>query len=126
MNIADYAFLTDENIDNEVLKWLRAQGGEVFDIKESNLFGLSDKEILKRAFEQQQVVVSQDSDFGTLVFRDGAQFFGIIYLRPGHQNPEVHIVPLSTLFAQEPNVSPPIIIAAENRGESIRFRVREM
>lgn len=126
MKLSDCAFLTDENIDVEVVQWLRAQQLEVFDIKEETLFGLSDQEILAKALTRQQVVVSQDSDFGTLVFRDGAQFYGMIYLRPGHQSPEVHIETLSTLFAQELTVSPPFMITAENRGDAIRFRVREL
>lgn len=126
MKLDACTFLTDENIDSEVLAWLREKGLVVFDIKEEQLFGLTDMDILARAFVQQQVVISQDSDFGTLVFRDGAEFFGIIYLRPGHFNPGIHIETLSTLFNQGLDLKPPFIITAENRGETVRLRVREL
>ena len=87
MKLTDGAFLTDENVDAAVVAWLRERGLEVFDIKEAGLFGWLDEEILERAFEQKQVIISQDSDFGTLVFRDGARFYGIVYLRPGMKIP---------------------------------------
>ena len=38
MNLLNLRFLTDENIDIEVLHFLRAQGFDVFDIKEKALF----------------------------------------------------------------------------------------
>ena len=126
MKLAELAFLTDENIDAAVVAWLRERGHAVVDIKEEGLFGLLDQEILKRAFEQQQVIISQDSDFGTLVFRDDAQLFGILYLRPGHEDPAVHLETLQSLFEQEFDLAPPFIITAEHRGEVIRFRVREL
>ncbi len=126
MKLTDCAFLTDENIDAAVVAWLRERGHEVFDIKEEGLFGLMDEEILLRAFEQKQVIISQDSDFGTLVFRDGARFYGIVYLRPGHENPAVHLETLQLLFDQELDLTPPFIITAENRSDVIRFRVREL
>jgi predicted nuclease of predicted toxin-antitoxin system len=68
MKLTDCAFLTDENIDAAVVAWLRERDHEVLDIKEEGLFGSMDDEILERAFGQKQVIISQDSDFGTLVF----------------------------------------------------------
>lgn len=75
MKLADCAFLTDENIDSERVAWLREQGLDVLDVKESGLFGMPDQDILQQAWVEQRIVISQDSDFGTLVFRDAAQFF---------------------------------------------------
>ena len=34
MNIREVRFLTDENIDEELVAYLRAQGFDVFDIKD--------------------------------------------------------------------------------------------
>ncbi|RMG69703.1 MAG: hypothetical protein D6722_09680 [Bacteroidetes bacterium] len=124
MKLADCAFLTDENIDSELVTWLREQGFDVLDVKESGLFGMPDHDILQQAWAQQRIVISQDSDFGTLVFRDAVQFFGIIYLRPGHHSPAVHLETLQSLMVQPFDLKAPFIITAEHRGESIRFRVR--
>ncbi len=46
MKFQDLQFLTDENIDWEVVAFLRKLGFEVFDIKENELFRMSDREIL--------------------------------------------------------------------------------
>jgi predicted nuclease of predicted toxin-antitoxin system len=79
ISIKDLKYLTDENIDVELLEFLREQGFDVFDIKEARLFRLSDRRILEMAYQEQRVVISQDSDFGTLIFRDNTPFWGIIY-----------------------------------------------
>jgi hypothetical protein len=41
ISIKDLKYLTDENIDVELLEFLREQGFDVFDIKEARLFRLS-------------------------------------------------------------------------------------
>jgi uncharacterized protein (DUF934 family) len=52
ISIKDLKYLTDENIDVELLKFLRAQGFDVFDIKEARLFRLSDRKILEMAYQE--------------------------------------------------------------------------
>lgn len=37
MTIREFQFLTDENIDEEVVDFLRGEGFDVFDIKEEGL-----------------------------------------------------------------------------------------
>jgi len=46
MSIHELRFLTDENIDKELVEFLRSGGFDVFDIKEEGLFRLSDVAIL--------------------------------------------------------------------------------
>ncbi|MCB0594989.1 MAG: DUF5615 family PIN-like protein [Lewinellaceae bacterium] len=126
MTIREFQFLTDENIDEEVADFLRNEGFDVFDIKEEGLFRMPDKDILKLAFEQRRVVISQDSDFGTLIFRDEVSFFGVIYLRPGHYSPEVHIQTLRVLLSTNIEYSIPFILVGENEGGKIKFRLRKL
>lgn len=123
-SIRELRFLTDENIDVELLEFLREQGCDVFDIKEAQLFRLSDRAILGLAFQEQRVVISQDSDFGTLVFRDNITFWGIIYLRPGHADPFVHVQTLKTIFENDPHLNVPFLIVGENHGEKVKLRIR--
>jgi predicted nuclease of predicted toxin-antitoxin system len=123
-SIKQLRFLTDENIDVELLEFLRDNNCDVFDIKEAKLFRLSDRAILELAHQEQRVVISQDSDFGTLVFRDNLAFFGIIYLRPGHADPGVHVQTLKTIFETNPLVYPPFLIVGENHGEKVKLRIR--
>lgn len=125
MNIEQLRFLTDENIDSEVVMLLRERGFDVLDIKEEKLFRLSDKAILEMALEQKRVVISQDSDFGTLVFRDQNPFHGIIYLRPGHESPQFHLATLLAILDADLSFSIPFILVAENTGEIVKMRLRE-
>jgi len=125
MNIEQLRFLTDENIDSEVVMLLRERGFDVLDIKEEKLFRLSDKAILEMALEQKRVVISQDSDFGTLVFRDSNPFYGILYLRPGHESPQFHTSTLLAILDADLSFSIPFILVAENTGEIVKMRLRE-
>ena len=124
MNLLNLRFLTDENIDIEVLHFLRLQGFDVLDIKEEALFQMPDDTILALSYQQNRVVISQDSDFGTLIFRDAALFYGVIYLRPGHVSPTVHIQTLKNIFEANFALETPFIIVGENNGNMIKIRVR--
>jgi predicted nuclease of predicted toxin-antitoxin system len=126
MNIRQFRFLTDENIDKELVAFLRAEGFDVFDIKEEGLFRLSDRAILERALAGQRVVISEDSDFGTLIFRDNLPFYGVVYLRPGHESPEVHLETFAAILASELDFSIPFILVAENTSEYVRIRLRNI
>jgi predicted nuclease of predicted toxin-antitoxin system len=125
MNWSNFKFLTDENIDIEVVELLKNQGFDVFDIKEQALWGLSDSNIISMAFEEKRIIVTQDSDFGTMIYRDLVDFYGLIYLRPGH-NPILHIQTLKTLFQSFPHeITIPFVLVAENINEVIKFRYRQ-
>jgi predicted nuclease of predicted toxin-antitoxin system len=55
---SDFKFLTDENIDNEVVALLRSKDFDVFDIKEQALWGMSDSDIINRAYVEQRIVIT--------------------------------------------------------------------
>ena len=125
MNWSDFKFLTDENIDKEVFLLLKSFGFDVFDIKEEALWGLSDKSILEKAFEEKRIVITQDSDFGTMIYRDQIDFYGLIYLRPGH-NHLLHIQTLKTLFLSfSHEVIVPFVLVADNTNNVVKFRYRQ-
>ena len=56
MSWKNFKFLTDENIDNEVVALLKRKGFDVFDIKEQALWGMSDIDILNKAYIEQRIV----------------------------------------------------------------------
>lgn len=45
-----------KNIDIEVLALLKTYKFDLFDIKEQQLWGMSDKEIIEKAFAEQRVI----------------------------------------------------------------------
>ena len=125
MNWNSFKFLTDENIDNEVFLLLKSFGFDVFDIKAESLFGMSDQAILEKAFIENRIIVTQDSDFGTMIYRDQIDFYGLIYLRPGH-NSLLHVQTLKTLFLSFPHeVITPFVLVAENANDTVKFRYRQ-
>ena len=124
MNFRSFKILTDENVDVELLDFLRAEGFDVFDIKEECLFRLSDAAILELSVIHERVVISQDSDFGTLIFRDNAPFFGVVYLRPGHQLPGVHIETVESILKAGLDFEAPFVLVAENSGGFVKIRLR--
>lgn len=128
MKLREMRFVADENIDEEVVKWLRSEGIDVIDLKEQGLLGMEDANILKMANAQQRVVISQDSDFGTMIFRDSAPVYGILFVQPGHMEPSLHVQTMKTLLTmeQEINLEIPFILVAENNGNTIKIRIRNL
>ncbi len=66
MKLSEFKFLTDENISSVVVQFLREYGLDVFDVKENLLSGRRDSFLLDLAVQQNRIVITQDSDFGTL------------------------------------------------------------
>lgn len=118
------SFLTDENIDQEVVNFLRTQGHDVLDIKEQGLFAMSDRSILEMAGKQNRVVISQDSDFGTLIFRDKMDVRGVVYLRPGHESPEVHLQTLEAILSANLDLTSHFMLVGENLSGFVKIRLR--
>lgn len=125
MRIAGLSLLTDENIDHQIVTYLRGRGISVKDVKEEGLVGSEDVALLRLAMNESRVIVTHDSDFGTLAVAGGEPHHGIIYLRPGHIGPEFTIETLQTLFAQDLQVAPPFIIVAVRSGSQVRIRIRQ-
>ena len=96
MKPLDFSLLADENIHPDVIDFLRRDGLDIESVSEQRQFGLPDTQVLQQATEMGRVVLTHDSDFGGLALM-GAQFIGIIYVRPGRiranftiKNPQGH------------------------------------
>lgn len=125
MNPLDLPLLADENIHPEVVAYLRHERVDITSIAEQGRFGLPDSRVLRQASKAGRVVLTHDSDFGGLVLM-GAEFTGILYLRPGHIRPEFTIQTLKAIREQEFDVRPPFIVVAERSGDRVKIRVRQL
>ena len=78
-------FLADESFDFRVVRALRDAGHDVAAIVESSP-GIPDGRVLALAESEQRVLLTEDRDFGWLVFAAGQEASaGVIYLRcPEH------------------------------------------
>lgn len=89
------------------------------------MYGKKDSELLALAEASNLVVVTQDSDFGRLIFKESTRFWGLLYLRPGHKSPSIHLETLEAAFAHSRQLSIPFIVVGEHQGDSIKLRIRE-
>ena len=64
--------LVDQNISRKVADLLRAAGYDVVHVRDIDMHKASDSEILELAQSQDRVVISADTDFGTLLARTRA------------------------------------------------------
>ncbi|OHD80231.1 MAG: hypothetical protein A3J97_04975 [Spirochaetes bacterium RIFOXYC1_FULL_54_7] len=72
--------LADENIHAGIVDRLRESGIKVISVRET-MGGSSDREVLQKATSIPAILITEDSDFGELVFAHGIQTIGVIYLR---------------------------------------------
>ena len=72
--------LADENVDSRIIRYLRNNQFSVISISES-CPGISDREVIDLAQNNAAILLTEDSDFGELVFSYKYRNVGIIYLR---------------------------------------------
>ena len=125
MKALDFPLLADENVNPDVIEFLREAGLDVESVSEQGQFGLPDSRVLQQATESNRVVLTHDSDFGGLALM-GAKFIGIIYVRPGHIHADFTIKTLEAIRDNAPEVTPPFILIAERTGDIVKIRVRQL
>ncbi|MBI5789557.1 MAG: DUF5615 family PIN-like protein [Candidatus Schekmanbacteria bacterium] len=74
-------FLTDENISTFTVSFLRNLGHDVKDIKEQNLHGIDDTEVLALAQADKRILITLDKGLGKLVHLPPQKHAGIVLLR---------------------------------------------
>ena len=73
-------FVADESCDFAVVRALRANGHEVIAIAEISP-RVSDEEVLALANDARRVLITEDKDFGELVYATKQRTYGVILLR---------------------------------------------
>lgn len=126
MKLQQFGLLTDENISRAMLSSLREAGFDVLDVIEQGWGGQDDSSLLAAAHDQQRIVVTHDRDFGTLAIAESQPMTGIIYLRPGHIDPQFSIQTWRTLILQNLELEPPFLIVAQHVDTQVRVRVRSL
>jgi len=73
-------FLADESCDLAVVRALRAAGFDVLCISESSPRA-EDSEVIRLAVRENRILLTEDKDFGWLVYSHGQETPGVILLR---------------------------------------------
>ena|SRR5215212_59409 len=73
----------DESADARLGPFLRRLGHDVTTIAVDHPASLKDEDVLAIARREQRILITDDRDFGELVFRNRRPHAGVIYLRVG-------------------------------------------
>ncbi len=92
-------FLVDECTGVRVARWLREQGYEVFSVYEEAR-GIADDVIIKKAFDENWILITNDKDFGEKVYREKLPHRGIIFMRLQDERSVNKINILQRLFSR--------------------------
>jgi predicted nuclease of predicted toxin-antitoxin system len=76
-------FLFDEGLPFRLVAFLTAEGHDVSVCGHDHPYALDDREILALAFAERRILLTNDKDFGDLVFRDQQPHAGVIVFRLG-------------------------------------------
>lgn len=95
-------FMVDENVGPSVADWLAEQPHDVSSVYK-DYRGESDTFVLEKAKLEQRILITNDKDFGEMVFREKRPHAGVIFLRLGDEQPSSKIVALQRLLERYPD-----------------------
>ena len=84
MNNVELRFLADESCDFGVVRVLRSAGYDVVALTEITTRSVDD-EVIAQSYDENRILLTEDKDFGQLVFASRADSAGVILIRfPGN------------------------------------------
>jgi predicted nuclease of predicted toxin-antitoxin system len=87
-------WLADECVAAPVVAALRTDGHDVLYVAEAAA-GLSDAKVVELALREQRLLLTEDKDFGDLVFRTEHAVPGVVLLRIAPENPALRATRLA-------------------------------
>lgn len=92
-------FLVDECTGPAVARWLQEQQHEVFSVYEAAR-GMADEELIRKAYDENWILVTNDKGFGEKVYRERRPHRGVIFLRLEDERTANKIMVLRHLLAR--------------------------
>ena len=84
MSSSELRFLADESCDHAVVRALRSEGYDVLAVGEFTSRTV-DSDLIAQAALEKRILITEDKDFGRLVFADRVESAGVILVRfPGN------------------------------------------
>ncbi len=111
-------FLVDECIGPKVADWLHSQGYEVFSVYDQAR-GKGDDFIIKKAFDENWILLTSDKDFGEKAYHEKKPHHGIILLRLDDERSKLKIEALKRLLHAYADRIPDQFVVVTGKG--VRF-----
>ncbi|MDQ6787673.1 MAG: DUF5615 family PIN-like protein [Acidobacteriota bacterium] len=116
-------FLVDECTGSKVAEWLRGENHEVFSVFDEAR-GITDDEILAKAFGKNRILITNDKDFGEMIFRERRKHHGVIFMRLNDERAINKIEVLRRLFESHADkLSEQFVVVTETK---VRFAGRQI
>lgn len=112
-------FLLDESAEYRIASFLRDHGHDVTAIAHDYPASLVDEDVLSIAHSEQRIVITNDSDFGELVFRDRQPHSGVILFRISAGNTPAKIDALHKALAAHADQLDNFVVI-DHRGVRVR------
>ncbi len=111
-------FLADVNIENLIVKHLRELSYDVKWMLEENPF-LNDEDILLISINEKRILLTNDKDFGELIFKKNKNMFGVILFRIQQNEIELKVKIIDSLIkSHKDKLEFKFIVVSKNK---IRF-----
>jgi predicted nuclease of predicted toxin-antitoxin system len=98
--------IIDENVEEYWIQLIKSKGYEYFSIRE-NCHGISDLEVIEIAKNRNGLLITEDKDFGELLFSYGIEKVSVLFMRydqPQYQQIEKHFLQCLNDYLNNPEV----------------------
>ncbi|HEX8598841.1 MAG TPA: DUF5615 family PIN-like protein [Chloroflexia bacterium] len=112
-------FLLDESADFQLVKYLADLGHDVKAIAHDYPQALQDTEVLAIAQQEERILITNDTDFGELIFRRRLSHAGVVLFRLGSESLAAKILWLDHVLAQHVEQLDQFVVITE-RGVRVR------
>lgn len=111
-------FLVDECTGSGVANWLRDRAHQVYSVYDEAR-GISDNDVLQKAFNENWILITNDKDFGDKIYREACSHQGVIFMRLEDERTANKIETLRRLLENYAEQLPlQYVVVTENR---VRF-----
>ena len=108
-------FLVDECSGPSVAAWLVSLGHDVYSVFDESQ-GMTDEDVLSKAYSEERILITNDKDFGEMIFRERRPHRGVVFLRLADERTANKLLVLEKLLdAHSDSIENRFITATENR-----------
>jgi predicted nuclease of predicted toxin-antitoxin system len=93
-------FLLDESVEFRLHSYLQELGHDVTSVAKDYLYGLLDEDVLVMATQERRILITNDKDFGELIFRHQFPHSGVILLRMKDANVKAKLTRLQEVITE--------------------------